>query len=318
MKTDEYGLSRRDKLALDAAKLYYSGQSQEEVAHQLHIARSTVSKLVNHAKLRGFIKVDVADPRENDARLVRLLQDKYSLSNIHLVAPIGSGPSDLRKALGRATASLLEDTLSNGDALALVWSETVAETFSALITRQTNDITVVQARGGFADSGRDSRIERTLGVSEKKIGASTVALTAPAFAASREQKKLLVDTANVKEAQLLWTQARTILYSVGACNGTSHLFRSGLLNSAEKEELMQKSVGDICSHYVDAQGRICMPDLDHRTIGISLPELRRKEQKILVAGGNDKVEVIHAALTWNYANVLVIDIRTARDLIALV
>ena len=82
----------------------------------------------------------------------------------------------------------------------------------------------------------------------------------------------------------------------------------------EKKELTENSVGDICSHFVDRNGRVCLPDLNARTLTISLPELRHKEQRILIAGGNEKLDSIYVALTYKYANRLVIDVPTAHKL----
>ena len=85
----------------------------------------------------------------------------------------------------------------------------------------------------------------------------------------------------------------------------------------KREFLAAHSVGEVCSHFIDSDGRVCLPDLNNRTLGISLPDLRHSEQKILLAGGADKLCAINAALIRGYANRLVIDTATARMLYAL-
>ena len=45
------GLSAKEVQALDAAKLYYAGLTQQEVAQRLHVSRPTVSKLLAYAYL---------------------------------------------------------------------------------------------------------------------------------------------------------------------------------------------------------------------------------------------------------------------------
>ena len=70
VKTDRLGLTRRDRLAVDAAKLYHEGRSQAEVAEILHVSRPNVSKLLTHARQRGFVRVSVEDPREKDTELI--------------------------------------------------------------------------------------------------------------------------------------------------------------------------------------------------------------------------------------------------------
>lgn len=58
------GLSAKEVQALDAAKLYYAGLSQQEVAQRLHVSRPTVSKLLAYARRRGFVRIEIYDPRE--------------------------------------------------------------------------------------------------------------------------------------------------------------------------------------------------------------------------------------------------------------
>lgn len=151
MKTNEFGLTRRDELALDASKLYFSGLSQQEVAERLHVGRPTISKLLTHAKNRGFVHVEIRDPRENDRWLAERLREKYALSGVHIVAPLGLGPTDLRRALGRRAWAVLVEVLTPGDSLGAMWSETVHEMADACEQTSLSDISVVQLRGSFGD-----------------------------------------------------------------------------------------------------------------------------------------------------------------------
>jgi deoxyribonucleoside regulator len=79
--------------------------------------------------------------------------------------------------------------------------------------------------------------------------------------------------------------------------------------------IRSKAAGDICSRYIDTAGAVCSEELNERTIGISLDELKRKEQSILVAGGAKKVNGIYGALRGGYTNVLITDQFTGRYLL---
>ena len=60
----------RDRLSVEVAKRYYQlEQSQQEIATALALSRPTVSRLLQHAKDRGFVKITIADPF-NDAQLL--------------------------------------------------------------------------------------------------------------------------------------------------------------------------------------------------------------------------------------------------------
>lgn len=89
--------------------------------------------------------------------------------------------------------------------------------------------------------------------------------------------------------------SRIAVFTVGTAQPDSLLFRSGFFSAEEIEELRRRSVGSICARFLDAEGRICLPDLNNRTTGISLPDLRHKEQRILIAGGLIKAPAIRVA-----------------------
>jgi len=57
--------------------------------------------------------------------------------------------------------------------------------------------------------------------------------------------------------------------------------------------------------------------LDQRTVAIPLPQLAKKRYAILIAGGQAKLQPIHAALVGGHANVLIVDQAVAKALVAL-
>ena len=82
-----------------------------------------------------------------------------------------------------------------------------------------------------------------------------------------------------------------------------------------KRVYSKQSVGDICSRFFDGDGNISSEEINKRTIGIELEELKLKKRSILVAGGNRKIKAIDGALRGGYANVLIIDQHTAKELL---
>jgi deoxyribonucleoside regulator len=75
-------------------------------------------------------------------------------------------------------------------------------------------------------------------------------------------------------------------------------------------------VGAICGRFFDANGRECWHELDDRTIGLTLDELRKIKHKIVVGVGQEKVEGLFGALRGKLANVLVTDEDTAAKLLS--
>lgn len=53
-------------LSIEAARLYYfSDYSQQEIAERLGVSRPTVSRLLQHAKEQGYVRISIVDPIED-------------------------------------------------------------------------------------------------------------------------------------------------------------------------------------------------------------------------------------------------------------
>jgi deoxyribonucleoside regulator len=107
-----------------------------------------------------------------------------------------------------------------------------------------------------------------------------------------------------------------ICFGIGAMVPDSVLIQSGYVSLEEHEQLRLKgAVGDILSRYIDAEGQIVDPELDARTIGISLESCRSRSLSIGVAAGLAKRDAILSCLRAKYVNVLITDEVTALALL---
>ncbi|ADH93415.1 hypothetical protein EBF03_08440 [Arcanobacterium haemolyticum] len=308
-------LSVRDIQSLDAAKLYYSGLNQEQVAQRLHVARPTVSKLLAHAQARGFIQVRVIDPREQDELLVETLQHRYRLLDVILVSPASPGDIAMREALGKAGAQLVTSLVRDGDHIGVIPSRTMSAVADFLESHPRKNVEIIQLSHGLSDPvpehGRPGTLERFAAA----FSATCHQLAAPTFVATVPIRTRLTKMPHVRRTLDLGAKARIAIYTVGDTATNRELIERSPLTLAEREIILQRSVGDICARFIDDGGRVCIPDVNNRTVGISLPQLRHKEQKILVAGGQHKVAAVRAALECGYVNRLVTDVETARQIV---
>ncbi|GMA73261.1 hypothetical protein GCM10025885_23100 [Tetragenococcus osmophilus] len=74
-------------------------------------------------------------------------------------------------------------------------------------------------------------------------------------------------------------------------------------------------MGDVVSRFIDEEGQLVNQELDQRTVGIELTELKKKEYSILVAGGAKKAATVQAVLKAGYANQAIFDVSLAQHLI---
>jgi DNA-binding transcriptional regulator LsrR (DeoR family) len=93
--------------------------------------------------------------------------------------------------------------------------------------------------------------------------------------------------------------------------------QSGILTANEFHQLEELGVvGDICLRFFTAEGQPLDHEINKRIIGLDLSQIAAAPRVIGAAGGEEKVEVIRAALIGKLVNVLITDDRTAVRLLA--
>ena len=309
------GLSAKEVQALDAAKLYYSGLTQQEVAQRLHVSRPTVSKLLAYAHRRGFVRIEIHDPREQDPMLLDTLRERFNLLDVRLVSPVGPGEDLLRAALGREGARLLSSLVRDGDRIGVVGSRTLVELARSLEPVHRHHVELVQMARGLLPAERGLDEEACLVRMAQAFDAHLDLLDMPLVLGSIAERNDLHGAPRGRLVMVMVVQVSIALFTVGEIHSDLQHLGHEVLSAAEREALIERGAGDLCSHFIDVHGRICLPDLTHRTTGITLAELRRKEQRILVAGGEAKAPVIRAALANSYVNRLITDVSAARGVL---
>jgi deoxyribonucleoside regulator len=129
---------------------------------------------------------------------------------------------------------------------------------------------------------------------------------------SKEVGELLMNEGSVADIMKKGMSADIALFTGGAFGHRSALYRAGYLTDSDLKTLTAKgAVGDVASHIIDIEGRICDEELDQRTMAVPLESLRNADCRICVAQGYSKVNCVLAILKGGIANVLVTDEETA-------
>jgi DNA-binding transcriptional regulator LsrR (DeoR family) len=74
-------------------------------------------------------------------------------------------------------------------------------------------------------------------------------------------------------------------------------------------------VGDVCAHWIDANGKAVDHPLNRRVIALSPEDLRPIETVIVASGGMDKVPALRATLRLGVVDVLVTDEKAAAGIL---
>lgn len=306
----------KQRLSIEAARLYYlSDYSQMDIASKLGVSRPTVSRLLQYAKEQGYVRIDISDPLEDLNELGSRLKRKYELETALVCYSPVNEYKEIQKNISKAAADYLHEIVQDADIIVVTWGRTMHAVALSLQQKQVRGVEVVQLKGGLSHSHVNTYAAETVNLFASAYHTIARYLPLPVIFDSVALKEMVEKDRHIHRIIELGRQANIAIFTVGTVNDDALLFQLGYFNDAEKQLLQDKGIGDICSRFFDAEGKLCSEEINNRTVGIDLPDLRHKEKSILVAGGQRKIEAIRGALVGKYANILVTDQFTAQALL---
>ena len=120
-------MERRDEQSIEAVKLYYQqGLSQAEVATRMGLSRPTVAKLLAHGRERGFVTIEIHDPREDASEIAMRLEQRFGLA----CARVAHGPDmtegEAIEQVGRVGADVVAQLVRDGMSVGVSWGRTMS------------------------------------------------------------------------------------------------------------------------------------------------------------------------------------------------
>lgn len=312
-------MDSRDEQALRAAKLYYESElSQAEVAAEIGVSRPTAAKLLQHARERGYVTVEIHDPREMGGELAERLRTRYAsdgLVEVRVVEVARKRDDDLLRELGRMGAMLLEEHVQDGQLVGVSWGNTMYAVAKSLHHRAHQGVEIVQLKGGLSYTQSSTNDIETINLFCRAFDAYARTLPLPVIFDNVEAKRIVEQDRHIAHLLELGRRTDVVIFTVGATTRESLPLTMGYLSEDETAHLVERAVGDACSRFFTRDGEVALPSVNDRTVGISLTELAGRPTRILVAGGVDKAEAIDTALRMGLASHLVIDADTARTIL---
>ncbi|AIS63223.1 sugar-binding transcriptional regulator [Listeria ivanovii] len=306
---------QKEQLSVEVARLYYQADfSQQEIAAKLGVSRPTVSRLLQNAKIKGYVKIEVQDPFANLTELAMGLKEKYQLKNVSVAFSQTNDYLEITKQISQNAAEYLTEIIRDKDILGVSWGTTMYK-IAQKLTPSKAEMEIVQLKGGVSHSDVNTYAAETLALFGAAFDTAPVSLPLPVVLDNPVTKKMVEADRHIENIIDLGKKANVAIFTVGTVRDEALLFRLGYFSEEEKRRLKEKAVGDICSRFFDINGELADWKMDERTIGINLQDLKQKETAILVAGGERKLKAIHGALRGGYANHFITDQFTAKKLI---
>lgn len=312
---------RDTALIVRAARLYYEqGRSQTEVAEDLGLSRSNVSRILTQARERGIVEIAIHDPdgppRHHPA-VEAALAARFSLREAHVVS--GLRTSGL-EAVARQGAALIGERAAQVRSIGLSWGQTVQRVVEQLEqVRLRPAPSVLPLVGGHSSLDELESGESVLRVLAARLGARAQMLYAPAVLESATTAATLRTESSIASVLEAAAQVELALVGMGSMglHSSPHIVEQMSLGAQEQAAfLAQDPVGDVCGRFVDAHGVPLGSPTDQRVLAVTFSELLRIPEVIGVAAGAEKAPGVAGVLRSGVIATAVVDIDLAKELLA--
>lgn len=312
---------RDTAVVVRAARLYYEqGRSQTEVATELGLSRSNVSRILAQARDRGIVEISIHDPDgppQRDEALEIALRTTFSLRSAHVV----SAPrTTAMESVAREGASVLTERIATVRSIGVSWGETVQSVVAQLETlRPRPTPEVLPLVGGHSRLDQFDSGESVLRVLASRLGATPRTLYAPAVLESATAVSTLRGESSIGEVLTAAAGVDLALVGIGSLGVHSSPLVLGLMRLSEAERAAfeaQRPVGDVCGRFIDAHGVPLGAPTDQRVLAVTFSELLRVPEVVGVAAGAEKAPGVLGVLRSGAIDTVVLDVDLAREVLA--
>ncbi len=310
----------RREVALRAAQMYYlQDQTMESIARELSTSRSSVSRLLTHARDTGLVEIRVHSPQESGMQLERTIAERFRVTAHVVPVPSVISNVDRLERVAMTAARLLGGFVDSNATIGVAWGSTMSAVSRHLVPKDVQNVTVVQMNGAgnTQTTGIDyaSKILQRFG---DVYGAQVQQFAVPAFFDDPATKEALWRERSV--VRLLEVQARmsVAVFGLGSpfAEVPSHVYIGGYLEPAEYDNLASHGVvGDLATVFFRPDGSSEGITLNARASGPDLGRLRRVPRRVCVVSGVQKLATLKGALAGDLITDLVLDEALASRLV---
>ena len=306
--------------ALTAAHLYYvQDRTMDAIAQELGTSRSTVSRLLTHARATGIVDIRIRSPFAAPQRLEERLSEHYGVMAQVVPVPDDATEVDRLQRVAVAAAHALLDLVQDDMTVGVAWGSTTAAVSRHLVPKPVHGTTFVQLNGsGNTHSTGLLYASEILSRFAAAYDGRAQQFPVPAFFDDPATKKAMWRERSTRRILDMLPAMDLVLFSTGSAGSRvpSHVYSGGYLEPAELDQLDDEGVvGDVATVFYRADGSSDGIALNDRATGPSLDLLRAIPRRLCVVSGVSKLASLRGALAAQIATDLVVDEATARALL---
>ncbi|MBT2649864.1 sugar-binding transcriptional regulator [Bacillus sp. ISL-34] len=304
------------RLLVKVAHMYYEeGATQSQIADEVGVSRSLISKYLSKARELGIVEIVIHDDKIHPYRqLEGKIERLYSLREVVCIPNLGGESSKSR--LGAAASKYLLRVLKNGQTVGVSAGTTLHEVAKSLTSPQSYpSVTFVPLVGGMGNERMDIHANHIVAQLAERIQAQYKLLHAPVMVDSKEAKEIFMRQNSILNVFELATRSDIAIVGIGGTPEHSTMVNSYLGQDHKGYFDQGDVVGDICYNFINKNGQAADSSWNEKIITLDLERLKEIPLVVGVACGLEKVQAIKASLEGKLIQVLITDEETAQALL---
>ena len=297
----------KDSLLYKVAWLYYiDGLTQKEIAEKLSVSRMKIIKMLEESRKRKIVRFHFSTLYRNKNNTAKQLIEKYQLKDVFVVP--WSSSENLPENLGQATAMYLNDLIQDDSLVGVGYGETMGAFLKNLSKMTDKNVSVVSMTGGVMPYIKQ--------IGNGIIDLKHYLIPAPLIVSNKELAGAIMNEKAVSDIMDMTKETKVVVTSLGGMEENSTVLRTRLLTTERFKKLKSAgAIGDMLMHFIDKDGHLVDDEIEERIISTKLEDLKINDYIIAAAGGEEKLSIIHTAITHGLVNVLITDEVTAELLL---
>lgn len=306
---------RYDELYEVAERHYVHGDTMEAIARDLGVSRSTVSRMLSHARDEGVIRFSLA-PRGSHSELAWGLESAFGI-RVYLVPVADTAlPGTRFEQVGRRAAQLLGSLVGDETSIGVAWGVTVSQVVRQLDRKQLSGVKVVQMNGSCnAADTAVPYVGAILSAVADAFGGRVIPFPIPAFFDHADTRAAAWRESMIQYVLQEQAELDLAIFGVGALHGSvpSRVYSAGYL-PAETLAMLERQgvVGDVNTVLLREDGSFRDIPLNARATGMEPDQLRKVPRRLCVVADPQRAAALVGALRAGVVTDLVCDEATAR------
>ena len=305
-----------EQLAVRIAHNYYNlGMTQQQIATEIGIGRQRVIKLLNEARKRGLVTVQINSPLTENVELAEQMTERWSLLSAEVCLSNATDEYQLANQLGAAAGNAILPLLCNDMTIGLGWGITLKEMVAQLKKYPLDDVFVVSLLGSLTRRSTIDRFEAATALAAK-LDAECLYLPAPIVCDSEQTRELLMTQSLFQDIHQRALNADIAIVSIGGVDGSTIREAEMVTDEEYQSVLAQGAIGNFLGYFIDTKAQLMDHPVNQRVIGISGEVFKRIPRRVMVSSGESKVKALRAVLEQGLVTDLFVDVATAKALLS--